>query len=209
MVLDGQTKVEAERIVGGLKSSTPAAEADVPSLTRMLSLCLADNLANGVPPPFRLVQLAERLGLAAIAPRAATTEELAAELLSGLPADATDATALAHAYQTIGDSEVTSSWFEAGEEIEDLLAPTKTRQQRVKKLLANHLAERKPYWARVAVLSALALRRAASQKPAPYCLDLALIARDLASSTPVERIPLMREIAEATAEAFAGNARRR
>ena len=202
-ILDGMKKADVDQLIATLKSTTPAAETDIASASRMLSLALADNLANGVPPPFRLVQFVERLGLGPVTPRTETPTEIVAEQL-GEPADAA---ALVSAYREVADSELTASWFEAGAAIEDLLAATKTRPQRVKKLLASYLPQRKAFWARQCAISALALRGTAGRPPAPYCSALALIARDLASDKPIDQIPLMREVAEGTAAAFAHNTR--
>jgi hypothetical protein len=203
-VLDDMKKADVDRLVATLKSTTPAAETDLPSATRMLALGLADNLSHGVPPPYRLVQFVERLGLGPVTPRDDAPAEIGAECLGDQPGDAD---ALTRAYREIAGSELTASWFEAGEAVEDLLAATKTRSQRVKKLLASYLPQRKAFWARQCALSALALRGPAGRTPAPYGRALALIARDLDSDRPVDEIPLMREIAGTTAEAFAHNAR--
>jgi hypothetical protein len=150
------------------------------------------------------VQFVERLGLGPVTPRSDTPAEIAAECLGDLPSD--DA-ALASAYREIAGSELTAPWFEAGEAVEDLLAATKTRPQRIKKLLSSYLPQRKAFWARQCAISALALSGPAGSEPAPYGHALALIARDLASEKPVDEIPLMREIAGVTAAAFAHNGR--
>jgi hypothetical protein len=203
-VLDGMKKSDVDSLVATLKSTTPAAETDIASATRMLALGLADNLAHGAPPPYRLVQFVERLGLGPVTPHSDTPGEIGADCLGDAPADVE---ALARAYREIAGSELTSSWFEAGEAVEDLLAATKTRPQRLKKLLGAYLPQRRAFWARQCAISALALRGAPGIKPAPYGLSLALIARDLDSDRPLDENPLMREIAGATADAFAHNAR--
>ena len=203
-VLEDLKKADADGVLATLKSTTPIAETDIATATRMLSLALADNLASGVPPPYQLVRFVERLGLGPVTPRHDTPAEIAADCLGDTSADPE---ALARAYREIVGSEITASWFEAGEAVEDLLAATRTRQQRVKKLLASYLPQRRAFWARQCAISALALSGAAGRKPEPYALSLALIARELASDRPVDEIPVMREIAGTTATAFAHNAR--
>jgi len=74
--------------------------------------------------------------------------------------------------------------------------------------MKTYLPGRRAYWAKTCALSALALRGPATKKPGPYAFELALLARDIASDKPIEKLPLMRAIAETTAEAFAYNARR-
>ena len=206
-VIDDMKKAGVDRLVATLKSTTPTAETNIDAATRMLALALADNLANGVPPPYRLVQFVERLGLGSVTPSHDTPSEIAAECLGDLADEAMDAAALTRAYGEIVGSELTSTWFEAGEAVEDLLAPTKTRAQRIKKLLGVYLPQRRAYWARQCAISALALRGTSGGKPAPYCLALAKVARDIASDRPVDQIPVMREIAATTADAYAHNAR--
>ena len=203
IVIDDQTKAELDSFVVHIKSTTPTAETDLDGFARMLSLALADNLASGHPPPYHLVQLSERTGLGPLTPRTENPAAIADELLAGLPEEATSPAATLRAHQRLAESELASHWFEAGPHIDELLFPTKTKKQRVSKLLADHFPQRKAYWAKVAAVSALALKGPPGGRPAPYFLELALVARDLASDKPVDKLPILAAIADMTAMAFA------
>jgi hypothetical protein len=57
------------------------------------------------------------------------------------------------------ESEFSDQWFEAGEELENLLYPVKGFKQRVAKLTKTYLPERRIFWARLCAISALALMK--------------------------------------------------
>jgi hypothetical protein len=127
--------------------------------------------------------------------------DIIAELLADVPAQRTDAAAVARANEDLMDSEITATWFEAGEEVEDLLDPIEASEQRAAKLLQDYLPRRRAYWVRQCARSALALHSGGATDDAPW-LHLALIGRELANDVPLERIPLMKQIAETSVTAF-------
>lgn len=201
MVIPDLSKSAMDNILQQLQSSVMVVETDVAGLAAMLALALADNLAAGKPPPFKLIEVVESLGLGQIQPNPATSAEIAAGLLQELAPEQTDAAALAQAYRAMEESEFEGQWFEASEALETLLLPVKSEEQRVARMLADYLPGRRSYWARLCAVSALALR---SDKILNRALwpHLALIARDLAGDAPLAQIPLMRQIAQASARAL-------
>jgi hypothetical protein len=207
MAFDDQTKSESEESLETLRARTTMTEGDVPSLVRLLSLALADGMTKGDLPKFRLVQFVERLGIGPVTPEAATAVEIADELIAEQPDLATDDDALARAYREIADAEWTSNWLESNATVEAILESEQSESEATQKLLTGYMPQRKTFWAWICARSALTLRGPAGRPPTRNSLNLALIARDLASDKPVERIPLMRDIAERSADAYWDNNR--
>jgi hypothetical protein len=203
------SKREVDEMIEGAKSVTATSDADLARAQRRLALALADNVANDIPPPYDLVRLVERLGLGQLPPESSTPAEIAAEILADAPPLADDTATFAAAHKSIVGSVVAESWFEAGETIEDLLSPARTRKQRIDALMTGYLPGRRTFWAKACAVSAFALRGPLANKPAPYARELALLTRYLLSDRPIESLPLMRKIAETTVDAFEYNRRRR
>jgi len=194
-------KSEIDDIVRQLKSSMPVMETDLAGIVRMLELAIAENAASGSLPPFALVEVVERLGLGPIHPNHATPIELITNLLADLPPDQTNRAAVARANADMIDSELQHQWFEAGETVEELLYPVKGFKQRVAKLMTTFLPERRLFWTRQCAISALAMRSGEKVRPWPW-RQLALIGREIASDVPLDQIPLMKQVAEASVRAF-------
>ena len=131
LCMDDIGKAEVDALFEQVKSSAASSDADLAGAQRMLGLALADNLAAGVPPPYELVRLVERLGLGPLTPDTTSAVEAAAELLANLLPLEADAETLAQAHAAVIGSATAQSWFEAGETIENLLAPARTKKQRV------------------------------------------------------------------------------
>ena len=68
VVLSELSKSEMDGTVRQMKSSIPVMETDLAGITRMLGLAVADNLASGNPPPFKLVAAVEKSALARFIP---------------------------------------------------------------------------------------------------------------------------------------------
>jgi hypothetical protein len=62
MVLVERQKSELDDIVRQMKSSLPLVETDLDGVIRNLELAISDNFASGDLPPFKLVEVAEKLG---------------------------------------------------------------------------------------------------------------------------------------------------
>ena len=201
MVVPELSKSAMDDIVREMKSSIPVVETDSAGITRMLALAIADNFASGNPPPFKLVEVVESLGLRPIHPDHSSPTEIIAGLLADLPPEQTNPTAVARAHSDILDSEFAYQWFEAGEALEDLLYPVKGSKQRVAKLMKAYLPERRAFWARQCAISALAMHGDEKTARSPW-KQLALVGRDIASDLPLDQIPLMKQIAELSVRAF-------
>jgi hypothetical protein len=201
MVLSELPKSAMDDIVRQMKSSTPVTETDLAGVARMLGLAVADNFTSGSPPPFKLVEVVESLGLGPVHPDFASPTEIIMGLLADLPPEQTNATAVAKAHADILDGEFAYQWFEAGEALEDLLYPVKGSKQRVAKLMKAYLPERRAFWARQCAISALAMHGDEKTRRSAW-KQLALVGRDIASDRPLDQIPLIKQVAETSVRAF-------
>jgi hypothetical protein len=201
LVLRDLPKSAMDEMVREMKSATTVVETDLVGVARMLGLAIADNFASEDPPPFKLVEVAESLGLGPILPDYSSTVDIIAGLLSDLPADETNPAAVLRAHADMPHIEFAGQWFEAGEALEDLLYPIKGSERRVAKLLRDYLPDRRSFWARQCAISALALRSDQGKPYAPW-KQLALVGRDIAFDAPLDQIPLMRQIAEVSVQVF-------
>lgn len=190
--------MDAERMMALMGATSPTVEIGVDAVAALLELSLGRNVAAGSPPPFRLLQLCETLGLRALRPDSSSAAQVLGKLLAGTSATA-DATALAHA--EIVESDFVESWFEAGERIDVLLRSTKSRKAATHKVLHEYLPSRRPFWAMLCARSALVLKRRVRAADEAW-KQFALVGRDIASEMPLERIPLMGQIAERTVAAY-------
>src|SRR5712671_2866737 len=201
MVLPDLPKSEMDNIVRQMKSAMPMIETDLAGITRMLGLAIADNCDAGIPPPFKLVEVVENLGLGPVHPDHASPMEIITALLADLPPEQTNRAAVANAHKEIPDSEFRYQLFEAGEALEDLLYPVKGSKQRVTKLMKAYLPDRRSFWARQCAISALAMRGDGKVRHSSW-KQMALVGRDIASDLPFDQIPLMEQIAEMSVRAF-------
>jgi hypothetical protein len=201
MILPALAKSDMDDIVRQMKSNVPLMEVDLAGVTRMLELAIAEDVASGALPPFKLVEVVESLGLGPLHPNAASPLEIMEGLLADLPAEQTNKAATARAHGDALLSEFKYQWFEAGEELEDLLYPVKGSKQRIAKLITAYLPQRRPFWARQCAISALAMHGDKNARFLPW-RQLALIGREIASDVPTDQIPLMRQVAESSVRAF-------
>jgi hypothetical protein len=112
--------------------------------------------------------------------------------------------AVARAHADLLDSGLTDEWFEAGEALENLLHPLESSRQRVSALMKSYLPGRRLFWARQCAISALAMRGNDEKVRDSSWRQLALVGRDIASDLPLEQIPLMKQVAEISVQAFDG-----
>jgi hypothetical protein len=203
MTMASRKRAESLANLNIMRNETEVGGADARVIEGLLSLGLADNLAKGEPPPFRLVQFVEQLGIGPVTPRAATAAEIADELLADLPAEATDASALARAYRDIAEAGFPSKWLVLSPKLNELLEDVDVERDGAEIVLKNEMTEeRKAFWAWVCARSALALRGPSGRALSRDSLALALIVRDLVSDKPAENSPLLRRIAETTVKAY-------
>ena len=200
IVVPELSKSAMDVIVRQMKSSMPVTQTDLAGVARMVALAIADNFASGNPPPFKFVEVVESLGLGPVLPDRASPMKIIADLLADLPPEQANPAAVARAHTDILDSEFAHQWFEADEELEDLLYLVKGSKQRVAKLMKTYLPERRHFWARQCAISALVMRDEKTRR-SPW-KQLALVGRDIASDLPLDQIPLMKQVAEISVRAF-------
>jgi hypothetical protein len=201
MVLPDLSKSEVDQIVREMKSAMPLFETDLTVITRMLALAIADNCDAGIPPPFKLVEVVENLGLGPVHPDHSSPMEIMTSLLADLPPEQTNLAAVAKAHTAILDIESEYQWFEAGEALEDLLYPVRGSKQRAAKLMKVYLPARRSFWARQCAISALAMRADGKARHSLW-KQMALVGRDIASDLPLDQIPLMQQVAKTSVRAF-------
>jgi hypothetical protein len=195
---EGLTKAQASKVEDGLRATLPSTDTPLETWLRLVRLALGRNLAAGAPPPFELVRVVEAIGVAPLEPDLSTSAQIIESLLPGA-ADRDNAQRLRTAHEAVLDSDVTYSWFEGGEAVEDVLRPARAIEDGAKAVLDHHLPKRRAFWASQCALTSLAL----SPGSAPLISqDLALVGRDIAGDAALGDIPLMRQIAERTAIAF-------
>ena len=97
--------------------------------------------------------------------------------------------------------ETVATWFKAGEPVEALLRPFKTRKRRIEAVLEQLLPARRIFWAERCASMAATLKEAAPEEDNTWS-EFALVARDLGGKKPLETIPLAGRIAGPTVEAF-------
>ena len=142
------TKTEGEMLVEQADESVTSTVAGVDAAAKMLALSLADNLKTATPPPFKLIQVAEYLGLGALPPDSSTPEKIVGELIAGLPSELTDEAATRRAHHSLSVETFPESWFEDGKAVDDLLRSRRSFGERVKALLKDILPARRAFWAR-------------------------------------------------------------
>ena len=86
-------------------------------------------------PPFGLLQVSETLGLGPLNPEGISPLVMVEGLIADLPSERTDTTAALAAHRASAkweeEFETLASWFEAGEAVERLLQPLRTRKRRI------------------------------------------------------------------------------
>lgn len=192
------SRKDADRLMGLLGSTSPVVDLSIDGAAELLALALGRNVSAGSPPPFRLVQFCEAIGLSGLRPDLSSPQQILDKLLANAPVLAGSA---ARAHASIVESPFVESWFEAGEGVERLLAATKSRKQAFRMVLQEYLPTRRSFWAMLCATSATVFRRRAGA-PNEAWKDFALVGADIAGETPLERIPLMTQIAERTVEVY-------
>jgi hypothetical protein len=118
-----------------------------------------------------------------------------------LPETEKNAAAVERAHHETIEGIFEQPWFETGELVERLLAPVRGSKARERKLLADYLPERRVFWTRACAMSAFVLKMD-SKTHGRLARNLALVGREIAGGAPLERIPLMRRIADLTVSAY-------
>ncbi len=170
---------------------------------------LAVNLSSGIMPPFATLDVIETAGLHGVQPGILSTAEvlrlletevdpvsLRPEILADL---------LASSQVLASELSVLDSWFEADEEVEQLLGTTKlSRAKRITLVQDKLLPRRAQKWAERLAWTALTLLH--SEEDAPW-MQFFASAKQLDAGYPIAGIPLMELIAVQTVEAYAAKQR--
>ena len=138
-------------MIAHILAGAEAVEVSIGLLEQRLADALAINVARDVPPPFGLLQVAETLGLGPLHPEIISPTAMVEALIADLPPERTDKAAALAAHQASAkwerEFETLASWFEAGEAVERLLQPLRTRKRRIEAVAAQLLPARQRFWA--------------------------------------------------------------
>ncbi len=191
---------EATMLERGLRSSVQSSEISFAAWEKLLRLALGRNLSCDEPPPFALVGVVEALGLNSLAPDFATPAEIIASALADV-ADRDHPETIRAAHEFAAKTELTDTWFEAGEEVEAVMSATRSVSAGAGALIESYLPSRREFWVTQCARSALALKNGARPRDETW-KHLALVGRDLADDMPLSRIPLIHRIAQMSAHAY-------
>jgi hypothetical protein len=203
-VRDGMTKAEADALIAEIVSGAEAVEVSIALLQQRVADALAINVARDVPPPFGLLQVADMLGLGPLHPESISPPVLVEALIADLPSARTDTVAALAAHRASvswEEFQILASWFEAGEAVEELLQPLRTRKRRIEAVSAQLLPTRRTFWAERCAWMAATLKEGAAEGDDTWRY-FALVARDLVGQRSLNEIPLAARIAAATVKAF-------
>jgi hypothetical protein len=198
------TRREADEFASEIAGNMDVFPVDDAFLRLAAAHFLADNVAQDVPPPFGLLDVAETAGLEGLRPEPMPVERLLEELARALgpgPLEPEEVAELLAAGPLFCEAyDFVDSWFEDGDEVEALLggAPP-SRAERVAAVRDRLLPSRRGHWAATFAWTAAAMRRG---DPEEDWHALLIAARELLGGRPLAEIPLMTMIAEATVEAF-------
>lgn len=123
-------------------------------------------------------------------------------MLADAAAAATDAKAVQKAVRGSGRwlaiNPQLDSWFENGDDVSAAIKGKRKIEDWIAAVIEKVLEPRRAYWASVVAWSAFAQRGDGNDN---VWIEMALVAREMASSRPLAEIPLARFIAVQTAEA--------
>ena len=140
---EGLTKTEADALIAQIVAGAEAVEVSIGLIEKRLAAALAINVARDLPPPFGLLQVAETLE--SISPSA-----MVAALIAELPPEQTGTAVAQSAHRASVRWEekfaTVATWFEAGETVEELLAPLRTRKRRIEAVSTQLLPAKRIFW---------------------------------------------------------------
>ena len=164
-VRDGISKHEADALVERIIDGADAVEVSIGFVEQRLADALASNLELDIPPPFGLLHVIETLSLGPLHPTAISPKALAEVIFDTLPPGRTNAAATLAAHRaSTGWAQkygTLSSWFEAGEQVEQVLRRFRTRKQRLDAILTQLLPKRRYFWAEHCAWMAATLKESA------------------------------------------------
>ena len=195
------TKREARTLLKSITAETMAVPISLDVFHARVRHGLSVNVKSGRPPPFRLLQVVERLGADRLEPFALAPSKVAGELLAKVPPGSLGPSATRAAHQAARSwpnrFPLTSTWFEIGRRVETICERNAHWQSRVAAVKTDILGTRRSFWAEQCAWSALVL--AATNKRG--WVQFALIARDLELGS--DNVPLLELIARQTVARYA------
>jgi len=200
-VVHSLSRPEIEDMLDHIASEMSVHEATAEDTAMILSSAMADGPANS-PTPFGLVQAITLMGLSDVAPTFLSVEDLIASMLAEADAAETDAKAVKRAVRASGRWLATNpqidSWFENGDDVAAAIKGKRKIEDRIAAIIEKVLEPKRAYWASVIAWSAFAQRGDGNGSD---WIEMALVAREMASERPLSEIPLARFIAVQTTEA--------
>lgn len=195
------SRAEIEDMLDHIASEMSVHETTAEDVALILSSALADG-PTGSTAPFGLVQAVALIGLSDVAPRFLSLDDLVASMLADAAAATTDAKAVQKAVRDSGRWLATNpqldSWFENGDDVTVAIKGKRKIEDWIAAVIEKVLEPRRAYWASVVAWSAFAQRGDANDND---WIEMAIVAREMASARPLAEIPLARFIAVQTAEA--------
>jgi len=200
----GLTKSDAEAFLFQVDTQADCYDSSIEYVRQALANALATGQESGTLPPFALVDVVERAGMAALNPEAAPTDALVGGLVADIAENRQAAASIAMALKGSAawedDYPFLESWFEDGGAIDELLGAKRlVAKRRVALVIEQYLPARRARWAELLAWTAMTLRQDESTED--DWMDVALVARELLSDRPLAEIPLMTVIARKTVEA--------
>jgi hypothetical protein len=162
-------------------------------------------LATGAVAPVGLLQVAETLGATEWRPASLDFERTLGELIERLPEEVRSPAAVDTILETSAEwgtiGEVTDSWFEEDQEVEDFLHGSRTRRSKglAKRVLDEIIDQRRQKWVEQFLWLALWLREGPASRHLPWP-QFAVLASELSRGRPLAEVPLMWDIAVRTVD---------
>jgi len=190
---------ESEAMLAGVGSHVLARPVARPYLDLMVRHALWTGVSAGRVPPLALLEVAEVLGAAEWRAERLDPVAEAGHLLAHLPDGCSRAEALQRSAGWTRLPELAGSWFEDDEQARDICAHhARAPRKAAAAVLAEVVAPRRALWAERLVWMALWARAGGEGPGLPPWSDYALVAQALYDGLPLERVPLMAEIARLT-----------
>ncbi len=195
------SRPEIEDMLDHVASEMQVHETTAEDTALILSSALADG-PPGSTPPFGLVQAITLVGLSDVAPNFVSVDDLVDLMLADTDAAATDTRAVERAVRASGRWLATNpqldSWFENGDDVAAAIRGKRKIDDRIAAIIEKVLEPKRAFWASVIAWSAFAQR---GDDYGSDWIEMALVAREMASERPLTEIPLARFIAVQTADA--------
>ncbi len=204
-VTAGLTKAEADMFLFQVETQADCFDSSLDHLRLAMGRALAVAQESGALPPFGLVDVVERAGLAAVNPESVPVDSLVARLVADIPANRRTAAKVSKALKASAtwedDYSFVESWFEDDGAINELLDGKRmSAKRRTALVMDKHLPARRARWAELLGWTALTLRQDESTED--DWIDFVLVARELLGDRPLVDIPLMTAIAGKTVDVW-------